>query len=253
MKLSTDQILTKVVTLSREPVSGGGRYLDVGSGTGALIALVRAALPNIECHACDYTDTLMKIPDQKVDVANLNEDALPYAADTFDLVTCTEVIEHLENYRRLVREIFRVTKPGGTAIFTTPNVLNLQSRLRYLFFGFWNLFGPLPVGRTESYSTVGHITPVSYFYLAHALAESGFALSQLEIDKLQRSAMPKLIILWPFIALFGYLAKQREIRRYGTVDQSNKSIVEAMNSVKMLLARTIIVVARRPVNGRGHR
>lgn len=32
------------------------------------------------------------------------------------------------------------------------------------------------MGRAESYSALGHITPVSYFYLAHALAEAGFAI-----------------------------------------------------------------------------
>ncbi len=100
----------------------------------------------------------MQVAGLKVDIANLNEESLPYPAESFDIVTCTEVIEHLENYRRLIREIFRVTKPGGSVIFSTPNILNLQSRLRFLFFGFWNLFGPLPVGRAETYSTVGHIT-----------------------------------------------------------------------------------------------
>ena len=220
--------------------------MDIGSGTGELVALIRETHPNVESHACDYTDSLMQVDGLKVDIANLNEENLPYAAERFVLVTCTEVIEHLENYRRLVREIFRVTKPGGTVIFTTPNILNLQSRLRFLFFGFWNLFGPLPVGRAESFSTVGHITPVSYFYLAHAIAESGFVLNQLEIDKPQCSAMPKMLVLWPFIALMGFIAKQREIRKYKTVDNSNKGIVESINSVKILLGRTIIVVAQKP-------
>lgn len=251
MELSTDQILSKVVSLSREfaPVSGG-KYLDVGAGTGALIARMRSAVPTLlASYACDYTDTLMKIPGQKVDIANLNNDVLPYSAESFDLVTCTEVVEHLENYRSLVREIFRVTKQGGSAIFTTPNILSLQSRVRFLGFGFWNLFGPLPVGRAESYSTVGHITPVSYFYLAHALTEAGFSVSRFEIDKPQRSAFLKLLLLWPFIALFGYLAKRREIRKYGTVDDSNIGIVEEINSLKMLLGRTIIVVASRRTSG----
>ncbi|GIX27869.1 MAG: hypothetical protein KatS3mg123_1750 [Burkholderiales bacterium] len=188
----------------------------------------------------------MKVSSQKVDNVNLNEDQLPYPDQTFDLVTCTEVMEHLENYRRIIREIFRVTKPGGVAIFSTPNILNLQSRIRFLFFGFWNLFGPLPVGRVENFSTVGHITPVSYFYLAHALAEAGFELRPPEIDKIQRSAIPKFLFLWPFIAVFGYLAKRREIRKYRTIDSSNLKIVEAMNSIKMLLGRTLIVVACRP-------
>lgn len=245
MELSTDRILGKVVALSRGLVQGG-RSLDIGSGTGALIRLVQEAHPGIETHACDYTDALMTIPGQKVDVVNLNGEPLPYASETFDLVTCTEVIEHLENYRSLLREIYRVTKPGGAAILTTPNVLNLHSRLRFLSFGFWNLFGPLPVGRAESYSAVGHINPVSYFYLSHAIAEAGFNSNGFEIDKAQRSAIPKLLLLWPVIALFGFLARRRELRKYRTIDESNSAIVDAMSSVKMLLGRTVIVVARRP-------
>jgi 2-polyprenyl-3-methyl-5-hydroxy-6-metoxy-1,4-benzoquinol methylase len=146
MELSTDRILAKVVSLSHAFLRGKATplYLDIGSGTGALIALIRDAHPRIETHACDYIDSLMKVPGQRVDIANLNEGILPYAAEKFDLVTCTEVVEHLENYRKLVREIFRVTKPGGAAIFTTPNVLNLQSRLRFLFSVFGICSGLFP-------------------------------------------------------------------------------------------------------------
>lgn len=219
--------------------------MDIGSGTGALIRLIRDAHPGVQTFACDYIGSLMTVENQKVEIANLNEDTLPYESGRFDLVTCTEVIEHLENYRKLVREVFRVTKPGGAAIFTTPNVLNLQSRLRFFHFGFWNLFGPLPVGRAESYSAVGHITPVSYFYLAHALAEAGFSVRRLEFDKAQRSAIAKLWLFWPFIAFFGFLARRREVRRYRTVDQTNIDIVHSINSLPMLLGRTIIVLAIR--------
>lgn len=245
MKLSTDKILAKVVKLSYGLLPEGGRYLDIGAGTGALIALMQSIHPSIEVRACDYIDSLMKIPGQQVDIANLNEEALPYIAESFDLITCTEVVEHLENYRRLVGEVFRVTKPGGTAIFSTPNILNLQSRLRFLFFGFWDLFGPLPIQRAETYSTVGHITPVSYFYMVHALEEAGFSGIKFEIDKLQRSSMPKLLLWYPLIRLFGFLTRRIETRRFKTIDDRNQAIVNAMNSVKMLLGRTIIVVAKR--------
>lgn len=246
MELSTDLILAKVVDLSHSILRrGGGTYLDIGSGTGALIRSIREAHPTIRTFACDYTSALMKIENQKVEITNLNDDTLPYESNTFDLVTCTEVIEHLENYRKLIREVFRVTKPGGAAIFTTPNVLNLQSRLRYFHSGFWNLFGPLPVGRAETYSTMGHITPVSYFYLAHALSEAGFVVRSLEIDKPQRSAIAKLWLYWPFIAFFGFLARRREVRKYRTIDQSNVDFVRSINSLPMLLGRTIVVMAVR--------
>ena len=246
--LSINEILDKVVALARRyvAVSRDAKALDVGAGAGRLIARLKEVLPGVETHACDYVGTLMEEPDQAVEIADLSRDPLPYAAETFDLVTCTEVVEHLENHCQLTREIFRVTKPGGTAIFSTPNILNLQSRLRFLWFGFWKLFGPLPVGRAESFSTVGHINPISYFYLAHALGEAGFTLEPLEIDKIQRSAIPRLVFLWPLIAGFGALALRREVNHYETVDPSNRAIVKSLNSLKMLLGRTIIVVARKP-------
>lgn len=248
MELSTDKILDAVVALARKAgVPAQGRALDVGSGTGALLAKLRRNLPGIETWACDYTDSLMAGDGQKVDVANLNEDRLPYADNSFDLVTCTEVIEHLENYRRLVRETARVLRPGGSVVFSTPNILNLQSRLRFMWFGFWNLFGPLPIGRAETFSTVGHITPVSYFYLAHAMAEAGLEVTAFQIDKVQRTAVVKLALLAPFIGLFSWLASAREHRRFKTITADNRMIVDAMNSRKMLLGRSIIVMAQKPL------
>lgn len=222
--------------------------MDIGSGTGALLARLRAKLPSIQTFACDYTTQLMTLKDQPVDVANLSDEPLPYADSMFALVTCTEVIEHLDNYRRLVRETARVLQPGGVVIFSTPNVLNLQSRLRFLWFGFWNLFGPLPIGRTENFSTAGHVTPVSFFYLAHALSEAGLEFDRFEIDKVQRSSVLKLVLLSPMIAVFGGLALARERRRYKTITDDNLPLVKAMNSRKMLLGRTLVVVARKPRN-----
>ncbi len=49
------------------------------------------------------------------------EGGLPFGEGTFDLVWCTEVIEHLRNPKNLLREIQRVLKPGGVVILTAPN------------------------------------------------------------------------------------------------------------------------------------
>ena len=240
--MSIDGIHKKVIELLLAEPSHKSwkKYLDIGAGRGALIAKVKAKL-DVESSACDYTDKLMQLSGQKVDIANLNHENLPYPDATFDVVSATEVIEHLENFRQVVREIHRVLKPGGVCILSTPNILNLNSRLRFLWFGFWNLFGPLPVKHSALYSTGGHINPVSWFYVAHALLDAGFQSVSPYIDRLQRSSLPKLLPLFGFIKLLGFRAMHRERTRYKTLDAANEPLVRVMNSFEMLVGRTIIV------------
>jgi SAM-dependent methyltransferase len=47
-------------------------------------------------------------------------ESLPYPEATFDLVTCLDVIEHTPDDRRSLRELARVTKPGGRLVVTVP-------------------------------------------------------------------------------------------------------------------------------------
>src|SRR3989344_108061 len=49
------------------------------------------------------------------------ENGLPFGSQSFDLVWCTEVIEHLYKPKYLLDEVERVLKPGGMVILTTPN------------------------------------------------------------------------------------------------------------------------------------
>ena len=51
-----------------------------------------------------------------------NEDIqrLTFEDKTFDLISCTEVFEHVEDYSKGFKEIRRVLKPGGTFVFTVP-------------------------------------------------------------------------------------------------------------------------------------
>ena len=247
MALSTNAILQSVIEKIRTTSPRvRGKYLDIGAGHGALIQLVSREF-DVDATACDYTSDLMRVPQIKVNIVDLNREALPYADATFDLITCTEVIEHLEHYRQTFREIFRILKPGGAFIVTTPNILNLRSRIRYLLFGFFSLFGPLHLREQQRYLTGGHINPVSYFYVAHALSDAGFADISVSIDKRQRTSIFWLILLWLPIRLFSLWAVYRERHRYKTIDSENQRFVRAMNSPDLLLGRTIIAGCRKNI------
>lgn len=165
MALSTDRILLAAANAVASPGKKSLLHLDIGSGHGDLITLLRTQGLVTHSAACDYTNALMKLPDVSVAVANLNIEPLPFGDNSFDLITCTDVIEHLEHYRQTLREMHRVLKPAGKLVVTTPNILNLKSRIRFLIFGFYNLFGPLHTMESNLHSTGGHINPVSSFYL----------------------------------------------------------------------------------------
>jgi 2-polyprenyl-3-methyl-5-hydroxy-6-metoxy-1,4-benzoquinol methylase len=59
-------------------------------------------------------------------------ETLCFSDNTFDFVTCTEVIEHLKKPEMCIKEVLRVLKPGGVAVFTTPNGDNLIQKIGQL-------------------------------------------------------------------------------------------------------------------------
>ena len=64
---------------------------------------------------------------------NVENDPFPYVDAEFDVVIFAEIIEHLLNDPcKVIREIKRVLKPGGTLILTTPNVARLENIARLI-------------------------------------------------------------------------------------------------------------------------
>lgn len=241
--MSTPKIYAAVIGALKPSLCDGATHLDIGAGRGELIREM-AGTRKVTSYACDFHVERFdaSIPCEQV---NLNAELLPYHDEQFDIVTCSEVIEHLENYRGLLREAFRVSKIGATVVFTTPNVLNMRSRVRYFLSGFANLFGPLPVRNDKLYSTDGHITPIPFFYLAHSLLDAGFDDVKLQIDKAQRTSVILAMLFWPIIAIGRFRFMRRERKRFGTITAENKSIVETHFLWPTLVGRTIVVSARK--------
>jgi ubiquinone/menaquinone biosynthesis C-methylase UbiE len=100
---------------------GKGRVLDVGCGRATL--LFRLSSQGRELHGIDIARQALKriktlhegINFYLGDVRNL-----PFKTDTFDYLVCIETLEHIAG-DELVRDCFRVLKPGGSALFTIPS------------------------------------------------------------------------------------------------------------------------------------
>jgi SAM-dependent methyltransferase len=60
------------------------------------------------------------------------EEPLPFEDDSFDVVVAGELIEHLREPERLVREIHRVLRPGAIFVGSVPNFFRLRNRLAML-------------------------------------------------------------------------------------------------------------------------
>lgn len=136
--------------------------------------------------------------------------------------------------------------PGGILVLSTPNILNLRSRFRYFSSGFYNLFGPLKLNQSQRAFARGHITPVNWFYLGHALLMTGFGNVKLTTDKYQRRSFPAYALLLGPILLANAIVYRRDQKKYHTVDEQNAWLVRLMNSRDLLLGRSVIVSAVKP-------
>jgi ubiquinone/menaquinone biosynthesis C-methylase UbiE len=119
-----------------------GVALDVGCGDGRLSALIDAD----ELTLADVSDVALRraarrLPAAQV-VALTPDAALPLPDNAFDLVLCSETIEHIRDIQLLLSEIRRVLRPGGRLALTTPAHSRLTG-LDVLARGFERSFQPL--------------------------------------------------------------------------------------------------------------
>jgi 2-polyprenyl-3-methyl-5-hydroxy-6-metoxy-1,4-benzoquinol methylase len=113
---------------------------------------------------------------------------LPLDDASADAVLALEIMEHLENPKFFLREISRVLRPGGTLVLSTPNIVNLRSRFRFLFRSEFHLFynerRRTADGMCEEAS--GHITPLLPWLLEIFLQEAGIVPLETHYTRTER-------------------------------------------------------------------
>lgn len=161
-------LLPLIVGLVPPPVS----VLDLGAGTGAWAQ--RLALQGYRVQAMER-DPSAFAADVAVTKADLNDAFAETVGARFDLITATEVIEHLENPRHFLRECAKLLEERGRLVITTPNLESAAGRLRFVLTGEWRHFG-----RNQNFSDPTHITPIHSSLFERIAADAGLRITHHE-------------------------------------------------------------------------
>jgi SAM-dependent methyltransferase len=128
-----------ILTAINQWGQGSKRALEIGPGS-------RVYLPTLAATACEavgvdiedaYLDRLRPIEQDHSDLRLVHDDILAssFPDDFFDLILCSEVIEHIADSRRAFAEMRRLLAPSGILILSTPqkySPLELFSKLAFL-------------------------------------------------------------------------------------------------------------------------
>jgi SAM-dependent methyltransferase len=135
-------------TLRLLPPGEGRRLLDVGSFPGHLSALAQArgwevvGLNNAIEGAGAWTDFLDRCGERKITIrgCEVEREPFPLPTGSVDAVLFCELFEHLHlNPFHTLKEIFRVLRPGGLLLLTTPNLRRVETLSRL-----WHGWGTQP-------------------------------------------------------------------------------------------------------------
>lgn len=104
--------------ISRRRADSPPKILDVGCGTGANLEMLGQFG---EACGVDVSDDALEICSRKGLVVRKGlAESLPFSDNQFDITTALDVIEHLDDDLAGLRELFRVTKPGGYSLIFVP-------------------------------------------------------------------------------------------------------------------------------------
>ena len=106
------------------PCAGAGRALEVGPGSGVYLPLLAELSDEVVVTDVDpaYLDRAREILGDRPGVSFLADDITCSGLEpgSFDLILCTEVLEHIPAWRAALASMARLLRPGGVLVLSTP-------------------------------------------------------------------------------------------------------------------------------------
>jgi 2-polyprenyl-3-methyl-5-hydroxy-6-metoxy-1,4-benzoquinol methylase len=215
----------------------GTSILDAPCGDGALAATLRAA--GHDAHGVDIGGAGGRLLGAAYHDSDLNG-RLPFGDGSFDVVFSIEGIEHLTDRYRYLRELHRVLKPAGALILTTPNIVNLRSRVRFMASGFYHRDSrPLHEHAPTPFHHIGLATLAD---LRYALHTSGFRLTGVSHTHIKPVSY---LYAWlaPWMWVYTMVAFRKE--RDAVQRRANREIRSALFSRSVLFGENLLLTASR--------
>lgn len=165
---------------------------------------------------------------------------LPDFSEPFDLIVCVEMLEHSRRPYTFLDDLYQLLKVGGKLICSVPNVGNMNSRIKYLFGGGYQMyFGPSIEAR-DAGKLSGHINPLPIHYWLYGLRMSGFKKIRSLIDRRKKGSLWLTFILCPFLFFGKYLFLRGEMKYSSDLYKDNEWVLKQVNSIDALTGRTLI-------------
>jgi SAM-dependent methyltransferase len=160
----THAALTAMIS---QHVVASGSVLDIGTHSGALLLRLKE-IGFSDLMGVDLDPTRFDVPGAAFKRLELNEPFAGSFEKKFQLVTATDVIEHLDSPRNFLKEIHGLLDEGGWLAISLPNIASWQGRVKFLLKGeLWG-FGE------RNYRIQRHISPITREQMTMMMRELGF-------------------------------------------------------------------------------
>ena len=131
MTACEDKVTHPQVKLLMSLIRPEHRVIEFGCGGGVVLSAIgRLACTTMGCDLSAIALAKARSRPGKHSVAQADIARMPFPDNCADLVYSLEVLEHVWNPATVILEMIRVTRPGGTIFFTTPNGYSMNMHLK---------------------------------------------------------------------------------------------------------------------------